>query len=79
MTIHRLDFNSFTEAIRSLNKRTDAVNATRKRKRFAKVWRFPKAVNGDAITVRIPIKDRAKVLWQELTGIMDRYRLETAS
>lgn len=67
-------FNDFTSAISSFNKRTEAVNRSRKKKLFKRVNRYPVCVNGDRITCRIDIKSRREVLWQELTGILERYR-----
>ena len=67
-------FNSFTDAIARFNKRTEAVNRERKKKLFKRVNRYPVCVNGERVTCRIDIKNRRDVLWQELTGILERFR-----
>jgi hypothetical protein len=67
-------FKGFTAAIVKFNKRTEKVNAGLKKAKYQKVNRFPISHSSDTVTIRVAIKDRSKVLWQELSDILDHFR-----
>lgn len=73
-------FKDFSKAIAKFNKRTVRLN-TEKGTKFATVNRFPVTATmrvpghpTDTVTVKVAIRDRSKVLWQELSEILDHYR-----
>lgn len=76
LTIPAHRFNDLSAALDNFNRRTTKVNAERKRKKYQKVTRYP--INHNTVkrtvTVRIEIEDRSKVLFQELTEIVERFR-----
>jgi hypothetical protein len=74
-------FGDFSRAIAKFNKRTEKANAGLKKAKYQKVTRFPVMAKvrtpgnpTDTVTVCVAIKDRSKVLWQELVTILDHYR-----
>lgn len=74
-------FQGFSKEIAKFNRRTDKVNASLKKAKYQKVTRFPTVAQvrtpghpTDTVTVCVAIKDRSKVLWQELTEILDHFR-----
>ena len=77
LTMSGEKFNDFSEALSAFNKRTEEVNDKLKKAKYAKVHRFPVSadVAKHTITVCLSIKDRSKVLWQELTEIIDKYKV----
>lgn len=74
-TMNASDFQDFSQALAAFNKRTEAVNAKLKKAKYAKVNRFPVSHTGTLVAICLGIKDRSKVLFQELTGIVDKYKL----
>jgi uncharacterized membrane-anchored protein YjiN (DUF445 family) len=74
-TIHASDFQDFSQALAAFNKRTEQVNAKLKKAKYQKVNRFPVDHAGTLVSVCLGIKDRSKVLFQELTGIVDKFKL----
>jgi hypothetical protein len=74
-------FGDFSREIAKFNKRTEKANAGLKKAKYQKVVRFPVMAKvktpgnpTDMVTVCVAIKDRSKVLWQELVTILDHYR-----
>ncbi len=78
VTIPANYFKDLTKAITNFNRRTDRINADLKRKKYQKVSRYPTNHNTvkNTVTVRIVIGDRAKVLYQELTEIINGFRVK---
>ena len=74
LTIPCERFNAFSSDIARLNKRTKQVNRDRKKKLFKRITRYPTGSHDGLVSIAIDIKDRKQVLWQELTGILERYR-----
>jgi hypothetical protein len=76
--IHRSQFNAFSIALTAFNRRTDKVNAELKKAKYARVNRFPVSSKGDVTVICLGIKDRSKVLFQELIQIVNKYDLSVA-
>ena len=72
-------FNDFSKALAAFNKRTDKVNKELKKKKYERVNRFPvdhrTTIVGSTVTVCLGIKDRAKVLFQELCQIVTKFEI----
>lgn len=76
VSIPALRFNAFSQAIRAFNRRTEQVNAGLGRPMFETVSRFPESHHGDMVSVVVAINDRARVLFQELSEIIDHFITE---
>ena len=74
LTIPCERFNAFSGDIARLNKRTQQVNRERKKHLFKRITRYPTGSHDGLVSIAIDIKDRRQVLWQELTGILEKYR-----
>ncbi len=78
LTIYASDFSEFSKAISGLNRRAKRFNAGLKQNRYEMVSRIPVSHVGRTVTVEVKIKDRSKVLWQELSGILERFEARVA-
>jgi hypothetical protein len=80
ITIPTVLFNDLTKVITRFNKRIDKVNAGLKKKKYDRVSRYPAQQSSEdvvrqVVTITIEIKDRAKTLFQELVGNLERFSL----
>ena len=77
-SIHRSQFNAFSIALTAFNRRTAKVNAELKKAKYQPVNRFPVSSKGDVTVICLGIKDRSKVLFQELIQIVNKFDLAVA-
>jgi ureidoglycolate hydrolase len=77
-TIKHDRFNEFSKVIVAFNKRTDKINSGLKKKKYHRVSRYPigEDVKKGTVLVCVEIQDRSKVLFQELTEIINRFRVK---
>jgi hypothetical protein len=76
LSMPAIAFNHFSDLIWAFNQRTDKANKGLKKIKYQKVARFPTGHVGNTITVCVAIKDRSKILWQDLSGLLDKFKLE---
>lgn len=74
LTIPVERFNDLTEDIQKLNLRAKAINRKLKKQKFDLITRHPMGANGKEVIVCIEFPCRVRVLWLELTEILDKYR-----
>jgi len=74
VTIPASEFNELTAEINTMNRRAEAHNRERKKHHFDRVYRFPIRHTDTSVTVAVKFKNRRVVLWQELSGILEKYR-----
>ena len=73
--IAREDFAKLTDAVKSLNTRTKKLNREAKKRKYCTITRTPCCYNNVSVQIEFSFPDRASILWNEFTEIIDRFSI----